>query len=71
MQPTSLSSLGWRRPADDQCVLLTKVDHRLVDFCDKVAFINQLDSGLNNEIGLAIDIIHLCHVMRHEVDSCF
>jgi hypothetical protein len=26
---------------------------------------------LNNEIGLAIDIIHLCHVMRHEVDSCF
>ncbi len=53
----------------DQRVLLVKVDRRLVDFCDEVASIDQLDSGLNNEIGLVVDTVYLRHVMRREVDK--
>ncbi len=53
----------------DQRVLLAKVDRRLVDFCDKVTSINQLDSGLNNEIDLVVDTVYLRHVMRCEVDK--
>ncbi len=53
----------------DQHVLLAKVDRRLVDFCDEVASIDQLDSGLNNEIGLVVDTVYLHHIMRREVDK--
>ncbi|CAK9275952.1 unnamed protein product [Sphagnum jensenii] len=48
---------------------LPLVDHRLADFCDKVASIDQLDSGFNNEIGLVVNIVYLRHVMHHEVDK--
>ncbi len=53
----------------DQCVLLAKVDHHFIDFCNEVASIDQLDSGLNNEISLVVDTIYLCHVMHCEVDK--
>ncbi len=55
----------------DQRVLLAKIDSHLVYFCDEVAFIDQLDNGLNNEIGLVVETVHLCHVMRCEVDKLF
>jgi hypothetical protein len=54
---------------NDQRVLLAKVDRRLIDFCDEVASIDQLDSGLNNEISLVVDIVYLRQVMRREVDK--
>jgi hypothetical protein len=53
----------------DQHVLLAEVDRRLIDFCDEDASIDQLHSGLNNEIGLVADIVYLRHVMRREVDK--
>ncbi len=40
-----------------------------MDFCNEVASIDQLDSGLNNEISLVVDTVYLCHVMRCEVDK--
>ncbi len=46
-----------------------KVDRRLEDFCDEVASINQLDSGLNNKIGLVVDTFYLRHIMRRKVDK--
>ena len=54
-------------PLGDQRVLLEKVARHLIDFCDEVASIDQLDSGLNNEISLAVDKDYLHHVKRREV----